>query len=271
MSEENLIDFKSVYELGKNEVKIFDVDGVDVVIHPNDMSVKDFKSLQDSLLPAPRFFEQKCSFDTIESFIEYFTRYKSEQSSIFYNEDGQFTGYLDWHPSAEVPSFKRHVITYNAKKTADLKKWIENNNKQMDQEDFSYFIEDTLKDFDEPGGAKMHEIASTLKATIGAEFEQSIKVENGQYRMAWKETIEGRAGVNGAIPVPNEFTIIISAFGPDKLYKLGAWLRYRPSKSGVRMWYTLKNPQIVIDTAIADNLAAVKDKLPGTPIYCGRA
>ncbi len=258
-------------DIAKSETKVIEVDGIKVVLHHKDMAVTKLKELQDSLLKKPRRFDQKVSLDCLDSFIAYVQRYQQQSTSIFIDQDGKIKAFLDWHESEFEPSFKTHIATYDNKPQASFLSWKRNNNEKMTQEEFAMFVEDHIAEFDTPNGEQFLEIASTLQATINATFEQSKKIENGQYQLVYKEEIDGRAGVNGRLPVPREFSFIIQPYGSKVKYALSAWLRYRPGRTGATFWYTLKNPDIITELAMADNIQKIKDALPAVHIYNGIA
>lgn len=271
---ENSREFKDAFDLGKESVVTREYFGVPVILHPENMRVTKLDELENQSRERPRFLEQTSQFDQLDDFIAYVNRYKTPETTIFYNRDGKFAASIDWHEKSEDgqtinPSYKRHTACYRANQSDEAKEWLAKNNHKFDQKDFSAFIEDRINDFEEPSGERFLEIASTLKATIGANFDQKYQTHNGEYSLSYREEINGSAGADGRLAIPKEFTILVKAFHGGDTYRLSAWLRYRPGRDGVTMWYTIKNPNLMLDLAVEQNVAKIKSEISGVHIYAG--
>ena len=143
-------DFQKAYELGQKQTQLIDVDGVKLAIVPQGMKVEFLKDHFDKMLDKPRRFEQDTTVATAEDFVKYYNRYANDESTIFYYEDGYFKAVLDWHPSGNELSFKSHTLTFVNDYHKNWNAWVENNNRKKSQEDFAFFIEDQIADFEDP-------------------------------------------------------------------------------------------------------------------------
>lgn len=261
-------DFQKAYELGQKQTQLIDVDGVKLAIVPQGMKVEFLKDHFDKMLDKPRHFEQQTEVATAEDFVSYYNRYANDESSIFYSENGDFKAVLDWHPSATEPSFKNHTLIFRNAYHKNWNAWAENNNRKKSQEDFAFFIEDQIADFEDPVGEQMLEIASHLKATLNVNFKSAKNIHNGETQFVWEEKTEGKAGLEGEFAIPKEFTIKVQPFKSSPAYLIKAWFRYRIVRGeGLQMWYTLRNPQLSKEDAIKEAAEIIKTGMAKGHIY----
>jgi uncharacterized protein YfdQ (DUF2303 family) len=120
----------------------------------------------------------------------------------------------------------------------------------MSQMEFALFIEDNLKEIDEPNGAQMLEIAASLKASTDVDFKSNIRLDNGEVQFNYTETINGQAGVSGQLTIPEKIKLIIKPFLNGHPYVMEARFRYRVAQGGLTMWYTLIRPHVVQQDAV---------------------
>lgn len=270
-------EFLQAFRQGQKTLSISEIDfghtKIPISITPIDMKITDLTNILEPHLNRPTHFKQDVIFTSIDDFCDYVNRYKTDQTTIFYTETGRVFAHLDWHTSKEQPSFLRHNASFDIDKTPNWRNWIEKNNKPMNQEEFALFIEDRINDFKTPSGDFMLEMASTLKASIDVKFHSQKIISNGQTKLTWDEDINGRAGHQGEMAIPREFTIqIVPLKNSQTAYEISAWFRYRISKEkGLTLWYTLKNHQKSFDDAIQDKIAHMKSKITGVHIYNGEA
>ncbi|HEY6527117.1 MAG TPA: DUF2303 family protein [Cellvibrionaceae bacterium] len=267
LEEISATNFKEAYDLGQQQTQVIDINGIPAAIVAEGMKVEFLKKQFDEMLDKPRRFEQNTVIGSAQDFIAYFNRYANEQSTIFYNENGEFFATLDWHKSAEIPSFKNHTVRFTSEPHQKWSEWVAKNNKPQSQEDFALFIEDHIKEFEEPEGQVMLEIASTLKATIGVDFKSQKLTHNGQSQIRYEEKMEGKAGEAGEFLIPKEFIVNLQPFKSSSAYRIKAWFRYRVSRDGLSMWYTLQNPHLPKEDAINDAFKIIKEGMDTGHIY----
>lgn len=90
-------EFKEAFILGQQSVVTQNHFGIPVIIHPQDTRVSNLEELEKQSRERPRFLEQKSQFDNVDDFIAYVNRYKTQETSIFYNREGKFAASIDWH------------------------------------------------------------------------------------------------------------------------------------------------------------------------------
>lgn len=246
-TQENLI------EHGKRQTINTTFNGIPVFVIPNDMKVATLKEIVEEQLPRPYSLNQKIELLTEESFIEYFNRYATESSTIFVDDQtSTFTAVLDYHDSPKEPAHKRHVAYYRCPQTKEWNSWYKHNNEKMSQEEFALFIEDNLKEIDEPNPADMLQIASTLKAKNNVDFSSGIRLDNGEVQFNYTEKIQGVAGVQGQLEIPEKIKLIIAPFLKGPAYNIEARFRYRVAQGGLTLWYSLIRPHACVDDAFTE-------------------
>lgn len=75
---------------------------------------------------------------------------------------------------------------------------------------------------------------------------------NGQVDFKYQEEIQGSAGANGNIKVPERFFIGIPVFEGGDPYKLEAKLRWRLNDGKLTMWFELVRDHKVLEAAFQD-------------------
>jgi len=257
-------DLKAAIAFGKKQVIETKFDQTPVFIIPNDMKVEQLHEISKAHYekqPRPQTFKQSVELTTEDSFVEYFNRFATESSTVFVDDKtAVFTAVLDYHDSPDQPAWKRHTAIYKCPKTKEWDNWTNNNNVKMSQEDFALFIEDNLKEITEPNGADMLQIAANLKAKNDVDFKSAIRLDNGQVQFGYTETIQGQAGINGQLEIPEKIKLIMSPYFKGAAYEIEARFRYRITPNGLTMWYTLIRPHVFSDDAFADIVEKVKSK-----------
>lgn len=255
-------DFSAAIEHGKNQVIKTEYKGIPVFVTPDNMKVQTLENLVNEQLPAPYSLKEKIETLTDESFVEYFNRYATANSTIFVNDrESTFTAVFDYHTSGTEPHWKRHTATYRCPKTKEWSSWTESNNKKMSQEEFALFIEDNIREIAEPNGADMLQIASTLKASNAVDFKSAIRLDNGEVQFNYTENVSGQAGIAGQLQIPEKIKLNIAPFMKGAAYEIEARFRYRIASGGLTMWYTLIRPHVFVDDAFADAVNRIKEKM----------
>jgi uncharacterized protein YfdQ (DUF2303 family) len=183
----------------------------------------------------------------VPSFAGYFVRFRDEDSMIFSDpEKFTFTGILDMHKEgAGDARRKEHKVHLELRRTKRWLNWWNMNRQPKPQEDFSQFIEDNLPDIFQPEGTQypsagiMLEVSRSLAASSSYQFNQATNLKNGQKGLVYREVIEGVAGPQGEIPIPDAFNIRVPIFLNQKPVDVVCRLRYRISSGKLSMWYDM--------------------------------
>jgi len=259
---------QAAIEAGKDLAsKPFDINGTPMLIVPNDSDLK----ILDNLRNHPLKTEQKTTHSTAESFIDYFNRFANDNSVIFINtETAEFKGIIDYHGITEADN-NSHTADFALKKTKEWDNWLSNNKKSMTQEDFGRFIEDNLEEIITPTGAEMLEIALSIQAKTDSKFSSAQRLDNGQVQLSYHEVIDGTAGANGQLKIPQTFEIGLKLFEGGTPYRIESRLRYRIKDGNLILWYELIRPHKTIDANIADTTDLIASSMSSGRIYYGKA
>lgn len=270
--EINEQDGLALYEAGKTQVRIEEVAKVPVVIAPREMQIKSMEDLVDARAERPLHLNQKVVMQSAESFIAYINRYGDKNTTVFADlEKTTFVGVIDYHEDKGKPRHGKHTVVYSCPKTNEWNSWIASNNEKMDQDTFSMFIEDNLKEIIEPDGAVMLEIAQTLKAKIDVDFRSSKLIDNGQTQLLYHETINGQAGIAGELTIPNLIVLAIRPFQNGAPYQVQARFRYRITQGHLKFWYTLVRPNLSLEDAAREVYDSIIEGVKATTshVYIG--
>lgn len=250
--DNNFITADQIFKNGRNSIIEKDVAGIPLLVVPKDMQTVTLDHIIDQRAERPRTLTQQVEALSIDSFLDYYNRYADENSTIFADtENCTFVGVIDYHQSPSEPRWKNHTVIYKGPLTSEWNDWIEHNDTPMSQVDFALFIENHMRQFNEPTGGNMLTIARTLKTKSEVEFESGINLHDGQVQFKYIETLRGQAG-GGEFSIPEEFTLGLRIFQNEAPWKISARFRYRKSAAGLSMWYTLQQPDISKEDATAE-------------------
>ena len=166
--------------------------------------------------------------------------------------------------------WRDHRAHFTAQLTPECKKWLEHNSKAMGQAEFSEFIEDNFADLNGQDAQTLLNVATTIQAATGINFSSARRLQDGQVQLTYNEVIDAKAGADGALKIPQTFTLGLRIFKNGEGYKLTARLKYRLSAGGVKFWYELERPERAIEDAFAGYVNTVREK-SGYTVLIGKA
>lgn len=137
------------------------------------------------------------------------------------------------------------------------------------QREFAEFVEDHLKDFNQPSGADMLEISTTMDATKSAEFKSATRLDNSTNTLVWVETVKANAGGTRNLEVPTTVQIAVPVIDGGDAHLVMARLRYRVAEGALSIGFKLDNPTHVFREAINTELQEMIDGLDTDRIYRG--
>lgn len=200
-------------------------------------------------LPAPTRIRESITLTEVRSFIDYWQAFANDSSVIFADiENKRFRAVFDYHTPA-APAWGEHSATLLCRLSTEWKAWSEKNQKPFDQAGFAEFIEMNALDIVSPDSAEMVQIALTLQAKTNIEFKSGIRLQNGQVQLGYQETINGTAGENGQLQIPEKFELGIRVFQGGEKYKVEAFLRYRIRDGKLTFFYQLIRPERILEDA----------------------
>ena len=235
--------------------KAFDINGVPAVLVPEGCEVQLFEEIYPIPEKTPPQLKESISVEDAKSFIAYYNRFASESSTIFVDTvRGKFVAVIDYHQDHENTQHGQHLLTYTTPKTTEWSIWAEHNGRSnaKEQEEFALFIEQNLDEIRKPAAAEMLEITLSLRANTKLNFKKSVHLGNGQNQLTYVENIDGTAGAQGQLEIPDEITLGLSPFKGGDAYEVKAKFRYRINNGNLVMWYDLIRPTKVYEAALKD-------------------
>lgn len=229
--------------------------------------------LQDisALLPPPERIQQAVTLLTVESFTGYVAKFKEPDSVIFADETvAQYEAVLDYHAAPEAARGEcDHIARYSCPQSDPWKLWVGNSTKGMTQVDFARFLEDNLPDITTPPAADFLALVLQLQIHKAASFVSDIRLDNGQTRLRYEETIRNDTK-QGDLQIPDAFVINVPVFVDGAHYAVKCRLRYRLDESKLRMWYELERPADMFRAAVKGVSDSVKKALTDVPFWAGK-
>jgi len=249
--------------LGRNQ--IHELNGAPFMVTDDNESITNL----EHLLMKPRRIQQRVTASDAQSFTEYYNRYSNDDSVIFCDiKAGRFKAIIDYH-GKDSPERCDHILLFDVENTQEWDEWNKHSGSKMDQVEFAMFIEDNLDEIVDPVGATMLEIALSLNATTKTIFKSGTRLHDGQVQLEFVEDIKGSAGAMGNLTIPETIRLGIRPFRGAERYELNAKFRYRINQGRLVMWYDLKRPESVFETAIAGELTVIeKNTKSNLVIHC---
>jgi uncharacterized protein YfdQ (DUF2303 family) len=209
----------------------------------------------EPFLPKPTRIRKTMQVLTPESFIQYFNKFCDDDSLVVLNDDNQsVTGFLDYHSSTN-PSWCEHTLRYACPKSREWQTWTENNKAKFNQLGFAEFIEENIKDFAEPAGGELLEIATKFSVIRTAVFNSGVKLQSGEFEFQFSEQNNNK----GTVTVPEKIAIGIAPFQNGTKYRIEARLRYRLREGELKIWYELIEPEKVLEDAFNEVKAFIRN------------
>lgn len=256
MSEIVKSDIQAAIDAGRElATKPILVNGTPVIVAPDGFRIVELPGLRES----PQHIEENVRHTTAASFVAYYNRYCGGSSAVFLDTStNTFTAVIDCHEPSWSPRWCKHKATYSLKPTPEWSQWKGNDKKTMTQEEFGRFIEDNLVEIVNPPNGEMLEIALSLQAKTQVDFSRATRLDNGQTQLTYAETIDGKAGANGAMKIPDLFSIGLVLFEGGEAYQLDARFRYRIREGNLTLWYELVRPHKTVDANVADTTKLIQ-------------
>lgn len=244
-------------------------------IVPKDFKLENISQAVEKMCPAPRRKSGTVQLKELASLLQYCTDQiddgGSEMGYIYADPDSRkITAVFNDQRAAESPGWRDHRAEFKAEYTPEFAKWLVKNHAQFTQTEFAEFIEDNMADITEPAATAMLEMATTIQAKTDINFSSAKRLQNGQVQLAYTESIDARAGANGAMEIPKEFSLGLRIFKNGDGYKLKARLKYRLNSGNVKFWYELDRPERAVEDAFSGYVATLREQsgyqvLLGTP------
>lgn len=206
--------------------------------------------------------------DDIDNFIEYLAAHDEGSTEIWAHLNPDRTqikilAFLD------AGTFESRQVTLRFDETRRWKEWQALNGQYVDQGRFAEFLEDHTEDLLDPDAATMLEVAQSLRASVKTDFQQSLRLDNGQTQLVYKEEIEGKAGRAGKLTIPNDIAIQVQPYTTSDPFKVEAKFRYRLNGGALSLGVKLMNADRVVEH-VFNQLIEKLTASDVAPIFLGR-
>lgn len=209
----------------------------------------------EQFLDAPTRIRKLLKVQTPDSFIRYFNKFCNDDSLVILNDDNQsITGLLDYH-GANDPQWCDHKVVYACPNSREWQVWIGANKDKFNQLAFAEFIEENIKDFAEPSGGELLEIATKFSVIRTAVFSNSVRLQSGEFEFQFSEQNNSK----GTVTVPEKIAIGIAPFHNGTKYRIEARLRYRLREGQLSIWYELIEPEKVLEDAFEEVKTVIRN------------
>jgi uncharacterized protein YfdQ (DUF2303 family) len=237
------------------------VEGVTYAVVPKDYKLEDLTSKIEAQQPTPLRKKGTVQLRDLTSLITYCKDQCTPASGYIYadTDTRSITAVFNDQKAAE-PGWKDHRAHYKAEYTPEFSKWLKFNGHPFGQTEFAEFIEDNFIDLHGEYASMLLEVATTLQAKTDINFSSAKRLQNGQAQLSYTETIDARAGVNGALEIPKEFTLGLRIFKNGDGYKIKARLKYRLHSGGVKFYYELDRPERSVEDAFNGYITKLQEQ-----------
>ena len=184
---------------------------------------------------------------------------------------GRITAVLNDHASddgSHTAGWRDHRAVLQLRHTEGWQAWTGFAGTWHDQEIFAGFLEDRAPEVDNPSGAELLEVATSIHATTGAAMKSAIRLDNGEVQVTYEETIDARAGRAGKLTIPTRIQLALAPFEGVAPYRVDARFRYRVANGALKLSVILDRPSDVLRAAFGAITEEVEGAV-GLPVLMG--
>jgi len=220
------------------------------------------EAIHNEYAEGPHKLEATRTFYAPESFSTYFKTY-ADSDSIVLASPTRLTvnAIIDYHQASpgegNYQRWQRHTATLVMQKSEQLKAWIANSGKLMNQVDFAEFLQENAADVSQPSVSEMLTIARDLRATVGMTAVSNFNQQTGEVELSFKNEVNASAGLRTQkIEIPERFFLNIPLFANDEPRPVICDFRYRAGQE-MKLFYKLYQ----IDRMLEQRFKTVIDSL----------
>lgn len=222
---------------------------VPFVFLPQGHSIESLEKLRER----PTRIKNAVKVVSIDSFIAYLLDRKTEHTVVFADEKTRtMLGVIDYHEKTGVPSWCTHVVEYTADLSREWMAWSAFHGTSLSQANFADFLEERVLDIVKPSGAQMLEIATKLSIIQKVVFGSAMRLSSGEFQLTYNSDNQ-----KGTIEVPEKIELGIPVLHKGAAYKVEARLRHRLHEGAVHFSYKIVEPEHVVETAFAKQVAEI--------------
>jgi uncharacterized protein YfdQ (DUF2303 family) len=274
MSADNRTNFADAYDRGAHHAKVTPqtVNNTTVLLGraPNGNHLIDSLERFQTAPSSPR---GTFTFYDPASFAAYVNGHKGAGTRLFVDGGADKLAIevvFDGHePTTNIPGWHRHRAKLVTRTTDEWDTWLEQDKEQMNQADFSEFIDENMADIAAPAGADLLEIIKKFKVTRNISFAGAINLDNGSTQLQYDEQVSAEGSARQQIVVPEKFTLGLWPFEGSTGQKVSVTAKFRYRLDGPRLavWYVLYRPDQVIESEFNARIADVAALTSLQPLF----
>lgn len=196
----------------------------------------------------------------VASFIAYTKHHLTDDTTVWVHPTTGKTIAVFNDNGQTDPGWGDHRAVLELAPTPEWRYWALNDGKMLSQVEFAEHIEGGLEEIVEPDAADVLEIAQSFHAKSSATFRSSTRLQSGEQRLQYDESIDAKAGPSGDLVVPTQILLAITPFYGEDRYKINARLRFRINGGHLALGYKLDRPDAVLRDAIDHVADALREE-----------
>lgn len=195
------------------------------------------------------------------SFANYVNRHKTDGTEVYaHTNTSTVVAVIDSHEGTGAePGWQKHQLTLALEKSKSWLAWEAVDGKLLDQATFADFLDDRWSDVRDPDPAVMIDLATTFQAKTKVDFDSGVRMDSGEVKLTYAETVTARAGQKGEIVIPKKVQLVLRPYVGGPQYSIWAHFRYRLQGSNVVLGFRLERPENTLDAAFADIVTDIRD------------
>lgn len=172
----------------------------------------------------PDHIRQGVIVQTLDSLIEYVTRFRTDDTLLFADMSAnRIVGAIDYHSPDKAQRFA-HTVIMDLPHSEEWKLWSGIDGKLMTQLEFARFLEENAQDIETPAAADLLEAIQDICSIRKADFRQEIRtsLENESFEYVVENDVANAKGLE----VPRKFGLRLPVYFGGQTVSLYALLRY---------------------------------------------
>lgn len=150
--------------------------------------------------------------------VVYFDVSKSAMVAVLNDDEGALTGWRDYRIALQVA------------RTPEWEHWTKHQGLRGQQE-FAEVLEAGELEILDPPAATMLDIVQTIQGSVNTRMKSAQRLTDGRTQFVLEEEIEGKAGKEGLLDIPGEFTIRVRPFFGSEAFDVRCRFRWRPPRA----------------------------------------
>lgn len=261
-----------IKELTAASLEIKEIGSSTFILAPKDYTLHNVTGVIEQSQVTPSRKSGTVHLADVASLMQYMGDQKCPHGGYVYADLGErtITAVFNDHKFESAAGWRDHRAVFSAAYTPEFKRWLARDKQQFTQTEFAEFIEDNFPDIAGDQAQTLLTVATTLSSQTGINFSSSKRLQDGQNQLHYSEVIDTKAGADGAMTIPQKFSLGVRIFVSGGGYSLTARLKFRIASGGVKFWYELERPERAVEDAFGGYVEALRET-SGYTVLLGKA